>query len=104
MLFKPVDKKYVMNAINQVMNGKALGPDKISITLVKVTSEFIAHPLALIYYSSFVNGVFLDIWKLVRVTPIYKSGPKTDVDNHRPISVISVFSRMLEMSTNDQMF
>ena len=104
MLFKPVDKKYVMNAINQLKNGKASGPDKITITLVKDASEFIAHPLMLIYNSSLANGVFPDIWKLARVTPIYKSGPKTDVNNYRPISVISVFSRMLERLTHDQLF
>ena len=35
MLFRPVDKKYVMNAINQLKNGKASGPDKITITFGK---------------------------------------------------------------------
>ena len=90
-----------MNAINQLKNGKASGPDKITITLVKDASEFSAHPLMLIYNSSLANGDFPDIWKLAIVTPIYKSGPKTDVNNYRPISVISVFSRMLERLTHD---
>ena len=49
MLFKPVDNKYVLNAINQLKNGKASGPDKITVTLVKDASEFIAHPLMLIF-------------------------------------------------------
>ena len=35
MLFKPVEKKYVMNAVNQLKNGKASGPDNITITVVK---------------------------------------------------------------------
>ena len=104
MLFRTVDKKYVMNAINQLKNGKASGPDKVTITLVKDACEFIAHPLMLIYNSSLTNGVFPDIWKLARVNPIYKSGPKTDVNNYRPISIISVFSRMLERLTHDQLF
>ena len=51
-----------------------------------------------------MSGVFPDIWKLARVTPIHKSGSKTDVNNYRPISVISVFSRMLERLTHDQLF
>ena len=104
MQFKPVDKKYVMNAINQLKNGKTSGPDKITITLAKDASAFIAHPLMLIYNSSLANGVFPDIWKLASVTPIYKSGPKIDVNNYRPISVISVFSRVLERLTHDQLF
>ena len=51
-----------------------------------------------------MNGIFPDVWKLARVTPIYKSGPKTDTNNFRPISVIYVFSRMLERLTHDQLF
>ena len=30
-------------------------------------------------------------WKLARVIPIFKSGPKRDGNNYRPISVILVF-------------
>ena len=103
MLFKTIDKKYVMNAINRLKNGKASGPDKVTITLVKDVCESIAHPLMLIYNSSLVNGVFPDIWKLARVTPIYHWGPKTDLNNYRPISVILVFSRIIERLTHDQL-
>ena len=76
-------------------SGKASGPDKITITLVKDASEFIAHPLMLIYNSSLANGVFPNISKLARVTPIYELCPATHVSNYRPISVISVFLRTL---------
>ena len=93
-----------MNAANHLENGKASGPDKVTITLVKDACEFIVHPLMLIYNSSLAKGVFLDFWKLVRVTPIYKLGPRTDVNNYRPISATSVFSRMLERLTHDQLF
>ena len=75
MLFKTVEKAYVMNAINQLKNETASGPDKVTVTLAKDASEFIAHPLMLIYNSSLTKGVFPDIWKLARVPPIYKSGP-----------------------------
>ena len=105
MLFQTVDEEYVLNAINRLEKGKASGPDKVTITLVKDAASSIAYPLMLIYNASLMNGIFPDIWKLVRVTPIYKSGPKSDTNNyHRPISVISVFSRMLERLTHDQLF
>ena len=48
-----------MNAINQLKNGKASGPDKVTVSLVKDTSEFIVQPLMLIYNSFLANGVSL---------------------------------------------
>ena len=35
---------------------------------------------------------------------MYKSGQRTDLDSYRPISVISVFSKLLERLTHDQLF
>ena len=104
MLFQTVDEEYVLNAINRLEKGKASGPDMVTITLVKDAAISNAYPLMMIYNASLMNGIFPDVWKLARVTPIYKSGPKTDTNNYRPISVISVFSRMLERLTHDQLF
>ena len=81
MLFQTVDEEYVLNAINRLEKGKASGPDKITITLVKDAAISIAYPLTLIYNASLMNSIFPDIWKLARVTPIYKSGPKNDTNN-----------------------
>ena len=58
--------------------------------------------MAIIFNSSLENGIFPDIWKLARLTLIVKSGVKKDVNNYRPISVISVFSRIMERIGHDQ--
>ena len=104
MLFQTVDEEYVLNAINRLEKGNASGPDMVTITLVKDAAISIAYPLMMIYNASLMNGIFPDVWKLARVTPTYKSGPKTYTNNYRSISVISVFSRMLERLTHDQLF
>ena len=103
MMFVPVDETYVLNAIKQLKNGKAPGPDKISTKLIKDAADFIWKPLTMVFNSSLKYGVFPDIWKLARVTPIFKTGSKKDANNYRPISVISVFSRMLEKIVHDQL-
>ena len=56
----------------------------------------------MIFNSSLENGIFPDIWKLARVTPIFKSGVKRDLNNYRSISVISIFSKILERIVHDQ--
>ena len=101
MLFQTVDEEYILNAIHRLEKGKASGPDMVTISLVKDAAISIAYPLMMIYNASLINGIFPDAWKLARVTLIYKSGPKTDTNNYRPISVVSVFSRILERLTHD---
>ena len=103
MMFVPADETYVLNAIKQLKNGKAPGPDKISTKLIKDAADFIWKPQTMVFNSSLKYGVFPDIWKLARVTPIFKTGSKKDANNYRPISVISVFSRMLEKIVHDQL-
>ena len=89
--FNLVSDIFILNSIKQLKNGKAPGPDKIPTMLIKDAGEVICKPLAMIFNSSLWHGIFPDIWKLARVTPIFKSGSRSDANNYRPISVISVF-------------
>jgi hypothetical protein len=56
-----------------------------------------------IYYKSITSGIIPDIFKISRVTPIYKNGDVTDPNNYRPISTLSPFSKVLEKIVHDQM-
>ncbi|EDO28078.1 predicted protein, partial [Nematostella vectensis] len=42
--------------------------------------------------------------KQARVTQIYKYGPKTDMDDYRPISVISVVAKLFERVGFNQLY
>ena len=64
----------------------------------------ICDPLKTILNESLKVGVFPDIWKIGRVTPIFKSGRKSDLNNYRPISVLSAVSRIFEKEARDQLF
>jgi len=58
--------------------------------------QLIKGPLAHIYNLSLNSGVFPDIWKTAKVRPLYKKGDKYDMTNYRPISIILVFTKLLE--------
>ena len=104
MKFNPVNNTFIRNSIKQLKNGKEPGPDKVPTKLIKDAGEGICKPLAMIFNASFRHGIFPDIWKLARVTPIFKSGSRCDANNCRPISVICVLSRILDRIVHDQMY
>ena len=43
-----------------------------------------------------MSGLFPDEMKSARVTPLFKGGDKLDMENFRPISVLSYFSTTLK--------
>ena len=53
---------------------------------------------------SISTNVYPDKWEIARISPIFKSGDSSDVTNYRPISILSVLSKLLERSIFDQLY
>jgi hypothetical protein len=64
--------------------------------MIKTVSNEIAVPLAHIFNLSLSQGIFPDKLKNCRIIPIFKAGDQLDVDNYRPISLLSSISKVLE--------
>jgi len=56
----------------------------------------IAYPLFILYNKSLKEGVFPSIWKISSVTPVFKKGNKSNVENYRPISGLVQIGKLLE--------
>ena len=52
--------------------------------------------LETIFNTSFLTGIVPDKFKMARVIPIFKKGSQTSLNNYRPISLLSVFNKLLE--------
>jgi hypothetical protein len=79
------------------LKGKfSAGVDEVPEYIVKQCIQHIKKPLAHIYNASFNSGTFPERLKIAQVKPLYKKGDIHDVQNYRPISVLSVFSKSLE--------
>ena len=52
--------------------------------------------IAMVINKSFQQGVFPKQMKMAKVVPIHKDGPKTEVGNYRPISLLTAFSKIYE--------
>ena len=56
----------------------------------------VSEPLTYIYNWSFSSGTVPNKLKIAQVIPIYKKGSTTDLSNYRPISLLFIFSKLLE--------
>ena len=74
--------------------GKATGLDKISNRLLKISADVVASSLTGIFNQSILFGIFSSDWKLAKVSPIFKNGSRSDLNNYRPISVIPSLSKI----------
>ena len=67
---------------------------KSSVRLIQECADLICIPICDIFNQSISIGIFPEDWKCVRVTPLFKQRNKVDPDNYRPISAISVVTKM----------
>ena len=75
---------------------KSPGFDDISPKVIKAVIVSIHLPLCDIFNKSLQTGCFSDNLTIAKVVPIYKGDDKTLVNNSRPISVLTVFSKIPE--------
>ena len=86
------------------MGGKATGLDNIPYKLLKIAADVVAPSLTCIFNQSLLTGLYPSDWKLAKVTPIFKNGSKTDLNNYRPISVIPAVAKIFEKIIYDQLY
>ena len=83
---------------------KSYGPgwDDISPRIVKQTYKCLLEPLVHISNVSILHGVFPNELKIAKVIPLYKGGESKLLVNYRPVSVLPVFSKLLERLMYDR--
>ena len=82
---------------------KAADPYSFPVKMIKNISNTISNPLHIIFNQSLQSGTFPDKLKYAKVSPIHKGGPKDVLGNYIPISVLPIFSKILEEIMNEQL-
>ena len=91
----PVNDSEVKNIIAQLKD-RAPGKDGIMSKGLKCISDHIATPLTRLTNLSFSQGVFPNVLKVALVSPLYKAKDPMPFSNYRPISLLPLFSKILE--------
>ena len=92
----PVTPIDVYTATSKIKTKTSKDHDGISTKLVKGSIDNIYIPLTHIINLSLSTGTVPQNMKVARVIPIFKNGEKTSFNNYRPISILPVFSKILE--------
>ena len=99
---KTVTEKMVYKAISSLKKKKSSGIDGISQEQLVLGAKVLVVPLTRIINNSITTGEFPSEWKEALVTPILKKGDPTKKENYRPVSCLSVASKVLEKIVCDQ--
>ena len=102
--FYCISDDYVFDQIWNFSNNKSPGLDDIDVKLFKTAAPIVCKSLAYICNLSLATGVFPSDWKNAKVVPVFKAGCKSNVENYRPISVLSIVSKIIERAVHDQMY
>ena len=85
----------VKRIIYSLKNSSA-GWDEFPTCVGKRCIDSFVTPLTYLINTSFSEGIFPSELKLARVVPIFKAGDPTEITNYRPISVLTLFSKVFE--------
>ena len=93
--FLPVTSIEIIIDLNP---NKSTGPFSIPVVLLKILKNYTSCPLEILFNSSFTSGIVPDHFKVAKVIPVYKEGspPLVVTNNYRPISLLSIFNKILE--------
>jgi hypothetical protein len=92
---RPVTVSECVEVISN-LNKSYTDENVLPVKICQLLKHILAVPLANHINNSFQSGIFPAIPKKACITPIYKSGARTDTANYRPKSVLPVFSKLFE--------
>lgn len=89
-----ITQSEVLTIINKLKDETAAGVGGVSVKILKLIAPRILEPLYYNYNLGITNGIFPENWKSAIIKLLYKNGDKTCINNYRPISMLSNFSKI----------
>jgi hypothetical protein len=101
---QPTTPEEVTSIVKLLKPKTSCGYDDISPKFIKQCSQAIVMPLTYIANLSFEKGIFPTELKTAKVLPIFKANDPSIPKNYRPISLLPVFSKILERLVYNRLY
>ncbi|XP_046685306.1 uncharacterized protein LOC124371044 [Homalodisca vitripennis] len=82
---------------------KGMGPDSLPPAVIKYCSPVLAPHLSIFFDTLLESGTFPANLKISFITPIFKSGKRSNVTNYRPIAIQSVLAKVSDSLVVDKL-
>jgi len=96
MFLTPITEDELRKVIERLPPNKAAGLDGINSNMIKQTASMIVSPLTHIFNLSFSQAIVPTQLKISKVIPVFKKKDRASPGNYRPISLLSIFNKLLE--------
>ena len=102
-VLKPVSEDFIYKELTCLNPSKSTGLDEIPARFIKDGAYVLKIPITFIVNLSITSGEVPEGMKIARVKPLYKKNSPLDVGNYRPVSILSIVSKILERSVHLQL-
>ena len=89
---------FILKELNRLGVSKSTGLDGLPVRFIKDGAEFLKTPITLLINMSITTGTVPEEMKSARVRPIFKNNNPLEVCHYRPVSILSIVSKILERS------
>ena len=98
-----ITPKMVKKVITNLDSSKASGPDCIPVVVLKNCEPELSYILAKLFNMCLKESCFPDFWKVSSVVPVFKNpGERSVAKNYRPVSLLSVGSKVFKKFLNSR--
>ena len=94
--FSQVDKNTVLKEIMKLILNKSVQDTDIPVKILKENADYFAEHVCLQFNETICSSRFPTSFKFANVTPVFKHSSRNQKDNYRPISILTIISKIFK--------